>query len=1163
MKNTSLDHAKKMLSDIRGQKLGLASRIERATHLTKLLLIAVDEEKSFLEKMRDQLMHRMLQDDAGKAFVCTLFDTAFRSKKSRCIVDQISFLFHEYARNRFLRAFGSFCLGVAKITPFFFIWLLHRALRKAMKQIILPGEKRPLDRALKKIAKEGFTCNVNRLGEAILGEKEAQNRIDEVMQDLAHPHIQTVSIKISSIYCHINVLAFDETLYALKERFRKLLRKANEHKKTITLDMEAYTDLHLTQTLFQEVLSEKEFIHTSCGIALQSYIPDSFCIQKELTYWAIKRNGAPIKIRLVKGANLGMEQVEASCKEWMQAPFTSKGHVDAHFKKMLHFGMQKEHQPFVLLSIGSHNLFDIAYALILNEEMKGALCFEMLSGMAPSVSRTLQALTQNVLLYCAVAKQKEFHVAMAYLMRRLDENTQKDNFLTNFFDMKADGDVWTRQQEAFMLSVLEKDNVKSVPRRSQNRYETQKVETLNAPDTDFSQKQNRKWAHDIVTAWQHAFHEIPLAIDGHEIFSTKKHQGVDPFSLKSVYTYCLATKNEADIALSSLDREAKIWAKSPIRERIACLQQVAATLEKNRSTLIGAMMQDVAKPLSEADAEVSEAIDFARYYAHALEEMPFGQEALENASVCLVATPWNFPLAIPTSAILSSIATGHSVLFKPAPESVLVAWMLCQTLWEAGISKKMLQFITCDDLGTGSYLVQDPRVDKVILTGATSTARAFLQMRPKLKLFAETGGKNAIIVTCMADRDLAVRDIVQSAFSYSGQKCSACSLVILDEELYYDTSFQEQLKDAATSLITKSQWNLDAQVVPLIRRPSEELLWALTTLDKNERWLVEPKKLDHENFFSCGIVYGVQSQSKRHTTEFFGPVIGVMCAKNLRHAIDLVNQTPYGLTSGLHSLDPREQTLWKRNIIAGNCYLNRTITGAIVGRQPFGGTKASSFGIGMKVGGPNYLMQFARPALLTSTEACLAACDFEHAFDALLDNNDKKLLHEAICSYTLWHRQYFSKTHVIRKLVGQQNTLFFTARDDLFFLIHDHDSMLSICMVLSGAFVCGCKLVCGVEMNMYTKLLPLQDLFNKTGTRMFRYKEARHQIEKTPQAHVRACSWPHDEVLQKIASTMSVCDVRSPSPHGRLELLHFLREVSLSNEYHRYGNLMGQSIHDK
>jgi RHH-type proline utilization regulon transcriptional repressor/proline dehydrogenase/delta 1-pyrroline-5-carboxylate dehydrogenase len=289
--------------------------------------------------------------------------------------------------------------------------------------------------------------NLNHLGEAILGEEEAHRRLQIYLDDLARPEVECISIKISTITSQINLLAWDYTLDRLAERLRQLYRTAmnyqysldeKNHDKFVNLDMEEYRDLHLTVELFCKVLNESEFFHYSGGIVLQSYLPDAYSIQQELTQWAMQRvnlGGASIKIRVVKGANLAMEQVEASLHGWPQAPYTQKEHVDANFKRMVIFGCEPKHAQAVRLGVASHNLFDIAYALLtIHEKGVGEFVhFEMLEGMAPHIRRVVQILSKEMLLYCPVAQEEEFQNAVAYLVRRLDENTAPQNFLRHLF----------------------------------------------------------------------------------------------------------------------------------------------------------------------------------------------------------------------------------------------------------------------------------------------------------------------------------------------------------------------------------------------------------------------------------------------------------------------------------------------------------------------------------------------------------------------------------------------------------------------------------------------------------------------------------------------------------------------------------------------------------
>jgi len=401
------------------------------------------------------------------------------------------------------------------------------------------------------------------------------------------------------------------------------------------------------------------------------------------------------------------------------------------------------------------------------------------------------------------------------------------------------------------------------------------------------------------------------------------------------------------------------WRDLKSDERTKILDRVADQLRQSRSNLIGAAVAEAGKTILESDSEISEAIDFAEFYprtAHHLQSMD-GVSARGKGLVAVVS-PWNFPISIPCGGISAALATGNTVILKPASDTVLVAYELCRCFWRAGVSQKTLQFTPCSGTGAGQLLVSHAEVDVVILTGGTETAYTMLSQKSDLNLLAETGGKNATVVTSLADRDQAIKHVIHSAFGHSGQKCSATSLLVLEEELYDDAKFQQALRDAVRSLPVGSAWDLRTRVGPLIRPPSGVLLQGLKELETGESWTLLPEQKQHNpGLFSPGVKWGVQPGSFTHNTEFFGPLLGVMKAKDLQQAIDLVNATGYGLTSGLESLDKREQKLWQHSIKAGNLYVNRSTTGAIVLRQPFGGMGKSAFGPGIKAGGPNYVAQ--------------------------------------------------------------------------------------------------------------------------------------------------------------------------------------------------------------
>jgi RHH-type proline utilization regulon transcriptional repressor/proline dehydrogenase/delta 1-pyrroline-5-carboxylate dehydrogenase len=533
----------------------------------------------------------------------------------------------------------------------------------------------------------------------------------------------------------------------------------------------------------------------------------------------------------------------------------------------------------------------------------------------------------------------------------------------------------------------------------------------------------------------------------------------------------------------------------------------------------------------------------------------------------LVASPWNFPCSIPIGGIIAALAAGNSVIFKPAPEAVLIGWELVNILWDSGVDRSVLQFFTCPDDPIGSRLIQDPRLSSVILTGATSTAQRLMKLRPGLDLHAETGGKNAVIVTSLADRDLAIKSIVQSAFGHAGQKCSACSLVILESEVYEDMHFRKQLADAAASLCVGSPWDLASVVTPLINPPSEVLKRGLTTLEEGEEWVLQPKN-DPSNprLWSPGIKIGVKSGSFMHMTELFGPVIAVMKADNLEHAISLTNATPYGLTSGIQSLDKREVDYWLKHIEVGNCYVNRTITGAVVRRQPFGGCKASSFGRGAKAGGPNYVMQLMDPikkALPKEKEPLNDDVVALHHLVLQADILDNRLSewNSALGSYSFFWNHHFSKKHDPSLVLGEDNFLYYKPYQKQTLRLQDKDDLVDALMALAAALTCHAPLEISLDTHVLSgsvleKMMDPQ-AHSKLPVNIVVETES-ELIERLSNGSVkrlRLLSTPNSALQDAAAEAGFYVVVAPVAVNGRLELLNVLREVAESNDYHRYGNL--------
>jgi RHH-type proline utilization regulon transcriptional repressor/proline dehydrogenase/delta 1-pyrroline-5-carboxylate dehydrogenase len=1175
-----LEEANALLQNVKGRPQTLAERKRLSVELAALMLNEANRTITSREKVIQEQLGRLMHDSTGKAFTTAMTDECFRSHSHRRIADQMIFLLNhlgipqylDWIKRAELFAFKSVGVKLAQ----FLVPLAISSLRKETSRVILPGEPAALKKHLQERLAEGVRLNLNHLGEAILSEAEAKHRFKTYLEDLKHPDINYISVKISTLFSQIHLIDFDGTVEHIADRLRELYRAAMQHEKPkfINLDMEEYRDLDLTVAAFQKVLDEPEFHDYSAGIVLQAYLPDSHNIQKKLTEWAkmrIREKKAPIKIRIVKGANLAMEQFEASVRGWPQAPYQNKHEVDANYKRMVSYGCIPENARAVRLGVASHNLFDIAFAMLLRleNEVEPYVGFEMLEGMADHIRRVVQRLTGDILLYCPVATKQEFQHAIAYLIRRLDENTGPENFLRHAFNLKPGSDAWESQMALFLQSCDEIETASVKPRRTQNRMihpvaPDPKASFDNDPDTDFSLPQNRKWGAEIAHHWRQLRPQsIPLVIGGKEHHDNEEGKGYSPSEPHQVlYTYAKATKKHLAQALDAADRAFSSWSRTSVEHRSQILARIAQIMRERRGELIGAMMLDAGKTILESDPEVSEAIDFAEYYRRHMEKMAsYKTVRWESKGTILVTPPWNFPCSIPAGGLLAALVTGNCVLFKPASDTVLIGWHLVSIFWDAGVPKDVLQWIPCSGEAIGGDLIRDERVKCVILTGGTSTAKKFLQMRPSLDLAAETGGKNSLIITALSDRDLAIKDLVQSAFGHSGQKCSAASLAILEAEVYDDTHFLHQLRDAAASLKVGLPWDLDTRVNPLIHAPQGALLRGLTTLEEGEEWLLEPKVDPHNpNLWSPGIKLGVRAGNFTHMTELFGPVLGIMRADNLQHAIELANAVPYGLTSGLHSLDIREQAYWVDQIEAGNLYINRPITGAIVRRQPFGGTKESSFGNGSKAGGPNYLREFMHVSQQVLPQEKHPVNEWVNSLTTFLEKIDLSaeqlgLWTASVANYAYWWKR-LKQDRDPSKIVGQDNIFRYTPRKKIALRV-DHASH-----PLDALRICAAALTCGAELEVswssqeasvtdfnWLDLIPIFRVVDETEVQFLeRVREGAFQ-------RVRLVHKASEELHQAAASSFVHIIDAPVLATGRFELLHYLREVSLSIDYHRYGNL--------
>ncbi|MDX2400497.1 proline dehydrogenase family protein [Microbacterium algeriense] len=834
----------------------------------------------------------------------------------------------------------------------------RRVLRAMVGHLVLDATPSKLGPAIAKLRKSGNRLNLNLLGEAVLGEREAGHRLQGTRDFLARDDVDYVSIKVSSVVSQLSMWSFDEAVADVVEKLTPLYELAaraeakgpstgSGTQKFINLDMEEYRDLDLTIAAFTSILDQPGLENLEAGIVLQAYLPDALGAMQHLQEWAAARRakgGAPIKVRVVKGANLAMEEVDAAIHGWPLATYGTKQDSDTNYKRVLDWAMTPERLDAVRIGIAGHNLFDIAYTWLLAKSrgVTEAVEYEMLLGMATGQAEAVRKDVGRLLLYTPVVNPAEFDVAIAYLVRRLEENASPENFMSAVFELASNPTLLTRERERFerSLAALATDGPQYVP--AAHRVQDRTAEALpdattgfaNQADTDPAIAANRAWGREILSR------------------SVGSTLGLDSIALAKV-----ETADELDGIFEAATAAAEKWAALPAAERAAVLHRAGDELAARRGELIEIMAHEAGKTIAEADPEISEAIDFAHYYAERAKDLETvsGAEFVPS-KVTVVTPPWNFPVAIPAGGVLAGLASGSAVIIKPAKLTQRCGAVMIEALWAAGVPRDLLALVDLASRDLGTRLVANPSVDRVILTGAYETAQLFRSFRPDLPLLAETSGKNAIIVTPSADLDLAAADVARSAFGHAGQKCSAASLAILVGSVADSKRFERQLVDAVTSMRVGLPDDPATQMGPIIEPANGKLLTALTKLEKGERWLVEPRKLDDEGKqWTPGVKTGVREGSYFHLTEFFGPVLGIMHAKDLDEALRLQNAVDYGLTAGIHSLDSEEVATWLDRVEAGNLYVNRGITGAIVQRQPFGGWKRSAVGAGAKAGGPNYL----------------------------------------------------------------------------------------------------------------------------------------------------------------------------------------------------------------
>ncbi len=895
------------------------------------------------------------------------------------------------------------------------------------RQFIAGRDPEDVMKTLRKKRRQKIGFTVDLLGEAVVSEEEASEYATRCQQLLEHLARETrgwtdplgqnaelfpvvnVSVKISALYSQMNPADPADAIAHLTPKLRPILRRAKELGAFINFDMESYAHKNATLDLFKTLFTEPEFMSwPHAGIVIQAYLRDAEKDLRDLIAWGRTR-GTRFTVRLVKGAYWDYERIKAQQNGWTIPVWQQKPESDANYEKLTRILLENE--SIVTSAFGSHNVRSIAHAQALADELgidKSRFEFQLLYGMAGPIKRALVELGYRVREYSPVG---ELLPGMSYLVRRLLENTSNEGFLrARFSDNVSAAELLQDPRElvngatpttpvippefegspgshlhAFATRSLDFARDDGLSGRNGATRETPSGDTYaNAALVNFVHRESQEKLREALRDVRGRLgQKYPLTIDGEKVWTQKFLPSVNPSRPNEIVgSIAEAGLPEAERAVKAARRAFGAWSRTSYEERCQLLERAAAILDRRRFELSAWEVFEVGKAWAEADGDIREATDFCLFYARQmrllgrprLTQHVLGEESYQHywpRGVALVIAPWNFPIAILCGMVTAALVTGNTVIMKAAEPSAVLGALLMEIFEEAGVPPGVLNFLPGRGSVIGAHLVDHPDVEMIAFTGSREVGLSIWESAGKTRpgqrelkrVVCEMGGKNAVIVDSDADLDETIVDTIYSAFGYQGQKCSACSRLIVLEGNY--DRVMRRLLSAAASLRVGNPEEPGITVGPVIDERSYQRILQVIETGKTEATLAFQAKTVPEKgyFIPLTIFTDVKPEMTLSQCEIFGPVLSVLKARDLDDAIRIANDTDYALTAGFFSRSPANIERIKAELVAGNVYVNRSCTGAVVGRHPFGGFKMS--GGGTKAGSADYLLNFFVPRVVT------------------------------------------------------------------------------------------------------------------------------------------------------------------------------------------------------
>jgi len=954
-----------------------------------------------------RMMEFSMRDEHFKVQMFRFVDVLASLRRGSDIVQHLDEYFADM-RNGYaplIRTGVSFARIVPIISGKFLRWNVSGMAR----QFIAGRNPEDVMKTLRKKRRQGIGFTVDLLGEAVVSEEEAAEyteRCQELLEHLARETrgwtdplgknsglfpVVNVSVKISALYSQMNPADPADAIAHLAPKLRPILRRAKELGVFINFDMESYAHKNATLELFRTLFTEPEFRDwPHAGIVIQAYLRDAETDLRDLIAWGQAR-GTRFTVRLVKGAYWDYEKIKSTQNGWIIPVWLQKPESDANFERLTR--MLLENESIVTSAFGSHNVRSIAYAQALAEELgidRSRFEFQLLYGMAGPIKRALVDMGYRVREYSPVG---ELLPGMSYLVRRLLENTSNEGFLRAKFSEHVSATQLLRDPLELVNGAVEAA-VSTVPMdgsdtatfsRNGAPLETPAADAYkNASLVNFVYSEcQEKMRTALREVRAHFGQKHPLLIDGKEIWTDKLLKSVNPSAPDEIIGYVAeAGIPEAERAVKAARRAFETWARTPVEERCRLLECAAAILDRRRFELSAVEVFEVGKAWAEADGDIREAMDFCLFYAQQMRLIGYprltqnvpGEESYQHywpRGVALVIAPWNFPVAILCGMVTAALVTGNAVIMKPAEPSAILGSLLMEVFQEAGVPPGVLNCLHGRGSVIGAYLVDHPDVEMIAFTGSRevglriweSAGKTRPGQRELKRVVCEMGGKNAVIVDSDADLDETVVDTIYSAFGYQGQKCSACSRLIVLEQNY--ERVMHRLLAAAASLRVGNPEQPGITVGPVVDETAYHRIQEIIEKGKTEATLAfQATNIPDKGYFIPPTIFtDVKPEMTLSQCEIFGPVLSVLKARDLDDAIRIANDTDYALTAGFFSRSPANIERVKAELVAGNVYVNRSCTGAVVGRHPFGGFKMS--GGGTKAGGTDYLLNFLVPRVVT------------------------------------------------------------------------------------------------------------------------------------------------------------------------------------------------------